>query len=375
MANGETKKIMFSGGGTGGSVTPLLAVAEELMKDGPVDLIFVGSANGPEKDLVASFNDSLAPDTAQMVFVSLKGGKWRRYSSWRNFWDIFVVLAGFFRAFNVLRRFSPDLVVSAGSFLSVPLVWAAALKKIPVLIHQQDIRPGLANKLMAPFARTITVTFEKSLIDYGPKAALVGNPIKDLSGYAAKTAATKQKYSLNLNQPLVLIFGGSTGATAINELVFKEVKNLSASCQIVHLAGKGKLADNRVPNIVNYHPLEFVDNEEALNLMVASDLVVSRAGLGVLTELSALAKPTILIPMPDSHQEDNAALFARQGAAVVLNQKKLTAEELTAAIKNILNDEKLRTRLGGQIAKMIKPGAAEKIAAIIWEMVKTNDKK
>jgi len=371
----EVKKIMFSGGGTGGSVMPLLAVAEELIKDGPVEIIFVGSVSGPEKDLIVSFNKSLSRGTTPLVYVSLPGGKWRRYFSWRNFLDIFVTLSGFFQALAILDRYRPDLVVSAGSFVSVPLIWAAAWKRIPILIHQQDIRPGLANKLMAPCARAVTVTFEKSLIDYGPKAALVGNPIKNLTGYKERTTDTKQKYHLNQSLPLVLITGGATGATRINELVFAAAKELSGFCQLVHLTGQGKLTDRRVPSLTNYHALEFVPNEELLNLMAASDLVVSRAGLGVLTELAALAKPVILIPIPDSHQEDNAALFVRQGAAVVLEQKELTPNKMILAIKDLLADYEKQVRLSQQIAKIIKPGAAEKMAAIIWEMIKTNVKK
>lgn len=366
---------MFSGGGTGGSVMPLLAVAEELIKDGPVEIIFVGSVSGPEKDLIVSFNKSLSRGTTPLVYVSLPGGKWRRYFSWRNFLDIFVTLSGFFQALAILDRYRPDLVVSAGSFVSVPLIWAAAWKRIPILIHQQDIRPGLANKLMAPCARAVTVTFEKSLIDYGPKAALVGNPIKNLTGYKERTTDTKQKYHLNQSLPLVLITGGATGATRINELVFAAAKELSGFCQLVHLTGQGKLTDRRVPSLTNYHALEFVPNEELLNLMAASDLVVSRAGLGVLTELAALAKPVILIPIPDSHQEDNAALFVRQGAAVVLEQKELTPNKMILAIKDLLADYEKQVRLSQQIAKIIKPGAAEKMAAIIWEMIKTNVKK
>lgn len=365
---------MFSGGGTGGSVTPLLAVAEKLLADGPVDLVFVGSDNGPERALVASFGASWDSDRAKISFTSLRGGKWRRYFSWRNFWDIFVTLSGFFQAFNILNRFRPDLVITAGSFLSVPLVWAAALKKIPILIHQQDLRPGLANRLMAPFARAITVTFEKSLFDYGPKAALVGNPIKDLSPYLATSVTIKEKYSLDSQLPLVLVMGGGTGAQAVNELIFAASKELSAFCQIVHLTGQGKSV-GQGSDIKNYHHWEFLPNEEVLSLMAASDLVISRAGLGALTELAALAKPSILIPMPDSHQEDNAAWVKEQEAAVVLDQKELTAGKLTEEIRTILIDQELKNRLSNRITKIIKPGAAEKIAAIIWEIVKIDEER
>ena len=154
------KKIMLSGGGTGGSVTPLLSLAEELIKeDKDIDLSFVGAKNGPEKELIAGFKGK------EIRFLTLPSGKLRRYFSAANFFDIFKIIGAFFKSLAVLRQERPAIVISAGSFVSVPLVWAAACRRIPILIHQQDIRPGLANKLMAPFARVITVTFEKSLID------------------------------------------------------------------------------------------------------------------------------------------------------------------------------------------------------------------
>ena len=163
--NKKIKTIIFSGGGTGGSVAPLLAVAEELLQEAGASsgprLIFIGTKNGPEKEMVASFNAEIG----KMEFLSLISGKWRRYFSIHNLLDIFKVVAAWFRSFGLLAKYHPDLVISAGAFVSVPLVWAAAAKNIPVLIHQQDLRPGLANKLMAPWARVITVVFEKSLID------------------------------------------------------------------------------------------------------------------------------------------------------------------------------------------------------------------
>jgi UDP-N-acetylglucosamine--N-acetylmuramyl-(pentapeptide) pyrophosphoryl-undecaprenol N-acetylglucosamine transferase len=208
-------KIILSGGGTGGSVTPLLAVAAELLKeDVKPEFIFVGSEFGPEKELLANFSGGV-----NIKFISIAAGKWRRYLSWRNLLDVLKIGQAFFQSLKLLRQEKPDLVMSAGSFVSVPLVWAAACRRIPILIHQQDIRPGLANKLMAPLARVVTISFEKSFADYGPRAVWTGNPVSDLSVYLDKQSETRKKYNLQPNLPLILVIGGGTGALAINKLI------------------------------------------------------------------------------------------------------------------------------------------------------------
>jgi len=356
--------ILFSGGGTGGSVTPLLAIATELISErSDLNLIFVGASVGPERELIANFKDK------SIKFLAIPSGKWRRYFSIYNFLDIFKIIAAFFKSLGILQREKPDLVISAGSFVSVPLVLAAACRRIPILIHQQDIRAGLANKLMAPFARVITVTFEKSLIDYGPRAVLTGNPLKDISAYKANVLDTRRQYDFKIEVPLVLVIGGGTGASALNKLTAESLPDLLPACQVLHLTGYGKKTtiDNKNNN---YHPFEFLDQNEVLRLMAAADLIVSRCGLGVLTELSALGKAAILIPMPHSHQEDNANFFKVHAAAVVLNQNDLNAKLLSSEIKRVLSDSKLRGSLSQNIAKVMKPLAAQNIAAIIWEIIK-----
>ncbi len=366
MKNINSKTIMLSGGGTGGSVTPLLAVAEELLKeDENLNILFVGSDNGPEKDLVAGFSGK------KIRFIKTISGKFRRSFSLDNFFDIFKIIFAFFSALIILNRERPALVISAGSFVSVPLVWASALFRIPVLIHQQDIRPGLANKLMAPLARVITVSFEKSLTDYGPRAVLIGNPLKSVGAYEFKKNETRKKYSLELDKPLVLVIGGGTGALALNELTEQAINNNSLLniCQIIHLSGRGKLSSEKISN-PGYQVFEFLDQREVLSLMAAADLVISRCGLGVLTELSALAKAAILIPIPNSHQEENAMVFGDAKAAVVLSQLEINSQTLKLEIKKLLTDSKLRGELMNNISKVIKPQAAKNMAAIIFEMIK-----
>lgn len=360
----KQRTIILSGGGTGGPVTPLLAVAEELLKeDAKLNLIFIDTESGPAQELVAKFS------AGKIKFIALAGGKWRRYLSLKNILDIFKVISAFFKSLSILRREKPDLVISAGGFVSVPVVWAAAIRKIPILIHQQDIRPGLANKLMAPFARVITVSFEKSLVDYGPRAVLTGNPLKDVSGFASLSLETRRQYGFEIDRPLLMVIGGGTGAAAINELIAESLPGLLKICQVVHLTGRGKKIETKFEGRA-YQSFEFLDQEEVLRLMAASDLLISRCGFGVLTELSSLAKAAILIPMPESHQEDNAALFKARSAGIVLNQNDLDSEKLIAEITSLLADDKLRASLSRNISKMMKPAGAENIAAIIWEILK-----
>jgi UDP-N-acetylglucosamine--N-acetylmuramyl-(pentapeptide) pyrophosphoryl-undecaprenol N-acetylglucosamine transferase len=383
MDKPAAKKIIFSGGGSGGPVMPLLAVAEELLRtdEAPApDLVFVGTYSGPEREMVVAFNTRVAalyPSAAAMKFIPVVSGKFRRYFSWDNFLDIFKISAAYFQSFRILAAERPDLIITAGGFVSVPLVWAAAGRKIPVLVHQQDIRPGLANKLMAPFARTISVTFEKSLADYGSRAVWLGNPVKNLAGedFARTVADIKNKYGLDGARPLVLVTGGATGSASINKLILAAAPELLRFCRIIHLTGRGKLPPTNGGatargDTPDYLAKEFVTDDELLALIAAADLVVSRSGLSALTELAALNKPVLLIPIPASHQEDNAAVFARARAAVVLRQADLTPEKLVAEVRRALSDSVLRVELKNNIGKVIKRGAAAALAGIIWEILK-----
>ncbi|MFA5886442.1 MAG: glycosyltransferase [Patescibacteria group bacterium] len=364
----KTKTIFLSGGGSGGSVTPLLAVAEELLKSDIQDyrLVFIGTAQGPERDMVADFNRKVGV----LEFRSITGGKWRRYFSGHNIFDFFKIIFAFYQSLRLLSAEKVDLIISAGSFISVPLVWAAACKKVPILIHQQDVRPGFANRLMAPFASVISVALEKSLLDYGPRAIWIGNPVApdQADQDALSVKEIKDKYSLDISRRLIFITGGGTGAQAVNELIFAAAPELVKSYQVIHLVGRGKLPSRKI-KLPNYQVFEFLNNEEVLDLMRAADLVISRAGMSALSELSLLNKAAILIPIPNSHQEDNAAVFAQAKAAVVLKQNDLVPESLLAEIKKILDDGQERVRLSNSIGKVIKRGAAEAMAGIVWEML------
>jgi len=359
-------KILLSGGGTGGSVAPLLAVAEELkIPQTPFDkggknafeFFWLGTKFGPEREMV---------EQAGIKFKEISGGKWRRYFSLKNFVDIFKIKLGFFQAFFIMLKWRPDLVMSAGSFISVPIVWAAWILRVPALIHQQDIHPGLANKLMAPLARTVTVTFEKSLIDYGKKAIWIGNPTRR----SLEIPNPKFQFpNINNSLPVVLILGGGTGAAAINKLVEDGLSELTKFCQIIHVTGKDKPITNCQLSITNYAQCEFLEADKMAAAMKSADAVVTRAGLSFLSELSYLGKPTIIIPMPDSHQEANAAFFKANKAAVVVEQKYLTPKNFCEMIKALLEDEARRKQLAINIKQIMKPEASEAMVKIINDIL------
>lgn len=344
-------KILLTGGGTGGSVTPLLAIYDELKNESEFEFLWLGTKFGPGKVMV---------EKAGIKFKAISGGKLRRYFSFKNFLDIIKIKIGFFQALFIMIKSRPDLIMSAGSFISVPIAWAAWVLRVPVLIHQQDIVAGLANKLMAPFAKIITVTFESSLKDYGKKAIWIGNPIRrELKINSLKT---------HNHLPVVLIIGGGTGAMAINELVKDSLSQLVKLCHVIHITGEKRNISNT--EIVNYKNYEFLDVEKMIEVLHAADLVITRAGLGFLSELSYLGKPSIIIPMPDSHQEVNAEFFKNRKAAIVINQKDLTAENFTHMIKDLLADEKILTNLSVNMAQAMKKGANQEMVKIIKSLLK-----
>lgn len=366
----QKKKIIFSGGGTGGSVTPLLAVAEEIIADEKKgsnirwELVFVGTFQGPEKELVSNF----CSQTACLRFIPIISGKFRRYFSWSNILDLFKVFLAFFWSVWLLYRERPSALVSAGSFVSVPLVWAAAILRIPVLVHQSDVRPGLANRLSAPWAKAITVAFEKSLLDF-PEAVHTGNPIGCHQITEYQKEAIIKKYNISPDKPLLLVTGGGTGSVAINRLVSGAASQLSDYCQIIHITGRGKQTTN-ISQSGTYQSFEFLAHDEVFILMSLSDLIISRCGLAFLTELSCLGKAAILIPMPDSHQEENAEIFGVNKAAIVLDQADLAPDKLVELVGQLLADKERLDNLRAQASKIMKRGGAKSLADIIKKIAR-----
>ncbi len=359
MDTRKINKMLLTGGGTGGSVSPLLAIVDEIRareeEVGNCEFAWIGTRKGIERGMVEREN---------IRFKWIFSGKMRRYFSFMNFIDPIFILMGAVQVFFIMLFWRPKIVLTAGSFVSVPVVWAAWLLRIPVLVHQQDVRPGLANVLMAPFARVVTVVFEKSMIDYGQKAVWTGNPVRS-NFVNIKTTKNEAIDSLGVSaeRPVVLVMGGGTGAEGVNKLVADSRKTLEGACSIIHITGSNKLIPRTTSS--GYKSFEFLDTARLIEVLVTADVVVSRAGMGALTDLSFLEKPSILIPMPDSHQEENVIPFRENDAAMILDQKELTSENFADEILGLLKNQEKQGRYKQNMSKVMKTGANKKILEII----------
>jgi UDP-N-acetylglucosamine--N-acetylmuramyl-(pentapeptide) pyrophosphoryl-undecaprenol N-acetylglucosamine transferase len=347
-------RYLFTGGGTMGSVTPLLATIPELQRlDAAYEGLWVCTKTGPEAGLLQAEG---------MTVRTIASGKLRRYFSLHNLTDLFRILVGFGQAWRLLGEWRPDVVVTAGSFVAVPVVWAAALRRVPVHVHQLDIRPGLANKLAAPFAKSLSVSFEKSVGDYAkPQPVWTGNPVR-AAILGADRAEAARFFELDLAaRPTVLVLGGGTGAVALNELVALAVPQVDRELNLIHLTGRGK-QPAVPPGHHNYRAYEYLHGQMGL-AFAAADLVVTRAGMGTLTELAALQKPTVIVPMPSSHQEDNAVFFEQAGAAETWDERQLTPGKLAGQLIALTADAGRRQQLGQAIGALTQPNSAARLAA------------
>lgn len=342
-----------------GSVTPLIAVAEVLKSKNPgSDLFWIGTRKGPEEKMVRHYN---------IEFKKIYSGKLRRYFSWQNFLDIFRILIGFIQSIILLLKIRPRVIVSAGGFVAVPVVWAGWLLNIPTIIHQQDVQLGLANKLCSLFAKKITVCFPESEKYFNRrKTEIVGNPVRMnlKNGDKTKRDYLFEKLGLDKDRPLVLITTGGTGSLMVNSLVYDGLKQLVEFCQVIHVTGKNKPKDFFESE--NYISYEFLVN--IVPFLLSADLIVSRAGMATLTEISYLSKPAIIIPIPRSHQVYNASYFYKKGAIELLEQEGADGDDLIRKIKELLNDKNRLKELGYNIHQAIKWGAEGRLADIIEEL-------
>lgn len=353
-------KVLLCGGGTGGSVTSLLAVAEEIRLQQPATyLYFIGSKTGPERQLVSQ---------EQIPFFSIFSGKLRRYFDWRNMTDLIRIFQGFWQSVRILSKLRPDVVLSTGSFVAVPVIWAAWFMRIPSLTHQLDPEFGLANRLVFSAVTKCTVGFSETAESArSTKVIVTGNPYRPtiLSGDRERGL---RKFGLKNGLPTLLVTGGGTGAQELNRLILDSAKRLVEHCQIIHLTGVGKAG---APfDHPNYHSFDFLKDEMRDALWVA-DLVVSRAGLSTITELSILGKPTILIPLPDSHQENNATLAETKGGVIILKQNGLTADVLSERILDLISRPAERARLGQAIQALSDRTSNSKIVKEIFSAIRT----
>ena len=344
-------RILLAGGGSGGSAAPLLAVAQELrVRDPATALLYVGTRDGPETSLARQDN---------IPYVAVAAGKLRRYWSPQNFTDLFRVAGGLAESVPYVRQFRPDVAFGAGGFASVPPLLAAAVLRVPVLVHQQDVLPGLANRLLAPFARRITVAMPQTLSRF-PRARtrLCGNPVRP-SVMAGDPKVAVTRLDLDSDTPLLLATGGGTGALGLNRIVASAAPRLAEFCQVLHLTGRGR-GVQAPPLGSRYQQREFLVDEMP-HALAAASLVVTRAGMSILSELAALGKAALVVPMPRSHQEANAAAFADQGAVMVFKEESLTSERLVHTARGLLEDDDRRRSLAESIARAMPQDATSRL--------------
>lgn len=321
------KHIVLTGGGTAGHVTPNIALISRLKEQG-YQISYIGSYNGIEKTLIEELG---------IPYHGISSGKLRRYFDPKNFTDPFRVLKGFSEARKLLKQLKPDVVFSKGGFVTVPVVVAAGRLKIPTIIHESDMTPGLANKLCIPSAVKVCCNFPetKAHLPEG-KAVVTGTPIRQelLQGDAEKGRAFT---GFTTEKPVLMIIGGSLGAQAVNDAVRRVLPQLLEDFQVVHLCGKGKKDDTR-DGLKGYVQYEYIESELA-DLFAMADIVISRAGANAICELQALKKPNLLIPLSANASRGdqilNARSFEKQGFSMVLEEEAITDNVLLKAVHDL----------------------------------------
>ncbi|MCR4651593.1 MAG: undecaprenyldiphospho-muramoylpentapeptide beta-N-acetylglucosaminyltransferase [Lachnospiraceae bacterium] len=343
------KKIVLTGGGTAGHVTPNIALLPEL-KEAGFEAYYIGSYDGIEKRLIADYN---------IPYYGISTGKFRRYFDLKNFSDPFRVLRGMKEAKKILKEIRPDVVFSKGGFVAVPVVRAAASLKIPCVIHESDMTPGLANKLCIPIAKKICCNFPETM-EMMPKnkTVLTGSPIRQeiLTGDKARG---KEYCGFTDDKPVLMVIGGSQGAMSINQTIREALPKILDRFNVVHLCGKDKV-DNLMLNIPGYKQFEYV-KDELKNIFALADIVVSRSGANAICEILALNKPNILIPLAGGRGDQllNAMSFQQSGYSVVIKEEALDPANLIEKI-NMVYDER-----DGYIEAMKKSDLGNSVKNII----------
>lgn len=350
-------RIVFTGGGTAGHVTPNLAIMAALYTEG-WQIDYIGSEMGVEKTIIAETG---------LPYHGISTGKLRRYFSWRNFVDPFKIILGVAQSYRLLKQMQTDIVFSKGGFVAFPVVVGAWLNRIPVVAHESDLSPGLANRLSFPFVNKICLTFAaaKDHFKTKDKVEVTGTPIRkelfeglkanayDLTGFPGK-------------KPCLLVIGGSQGSASLNRAVRHGIDYLTEQYEVIHLCGKGKI-DAEFLNYPGYFQMEYA-NEELPDLYAAADIVVSRAGANSLYEILALHKPHVLVPLSAASsrgdQIQNARYFQGLGISQVVDDQDLSADTLIEAIEYVNRNKEA---ISAKIRALRIRSATSDIIAIIKE--------
>lgn len=351
------KRIVLTGGGTAGHVTPNIALLPRL-RELDYDIHYIGSYEGIENRLIADYD---------IPYYGIATGKLRRYFDPKNFSDPFRVIKGYGEARKILKFIKPDIVFSKGGFVSVPVVRAAASLKIPCIIHESDMSPGLANKLCIPVAEKVCCNFPETLQTLPEnKAILTGSPIREELSKGNKVAGL-ELCGFTANKPVIMVIGGSLGAANVNAAVREALPQLLKDFQVVHLCGKDKV-DNLLLNTPGYKQFEYV-KAELKDIFAMADVVISRAGANAICEILALQKPNILIPLVNGSRGDqvlNAKSFEAQGFSILLEEDDITKEILVEKVEELYCN---RQSYINTMAKSSQTGSIETITKLIEEIV------
>ena len=320
------KKIVLTGGGTAGHVTPNIAIIPTLKEMG-YDISYIGTYNGIEKKLIEEIG---------IPYYGISSGKLRRYFDLKNFTDPFRILKGYFQAKKLIKKLKPDVVFSKGGFVTVPVVFAASKKKIPIVIHESDMTPGLANKLALPKATKICCNFPETKKMFEGKATVTGTPIR-AELFTGDKEKAKKFCGFKDDKPTILIVGGSTGSVAINNAIWEVLDELLKTYNVIHICGKDK-TDSKYNGKEGYAQFEYVKSELS-DLFTLADIVISRAGANAICELLALKKLNILIPLSlkasRGDQILNAESFQKSGYSYVIDEENLNHDTLLKALTEI----------------------------------------
>ncbi|MBQ9518895.1 MAG: undecaprenyldiphospho-muramoylpentapeptide beta-N-acetylglucosaminyltransferase [Firmicutes bacterium] len=349
-----SKKIILTGGGTAGHVTPNLALLPRLRAEG-FDIVYIGSKEGIEKELICG---------AGVDYRAISSGKLRRYFDLKNVTDIFRVIAGIFQATAIIAKEKPDVIFSKGGFVAVPVAVGAFLNRAPFVAHESDMTPGLANRLAAPFAKKVCTTFPEAVkCVKGGKGVHTGTPIHEelFKGDADKG---KKLCGFEGKKPVLLIMGGSLGSVVINNAVKEVISELTAKFDIAHIRGKGNL-DSSLDGVKGYKQFEYV-NKELRDLFAAADIVLSRAGANAISEFLALNKPMLLIPLSKKASRGdqilNADSFKAQGFAEVIEEEALDGNKLVNTVEMLYNNREK------YISAMRASAGADGVGAVMREI-------
>ena len=352
-------KIIMTGGGTAGHVTPNLALIPRLKEEG-FEIKYIGSNDGIEKEIITKNN---------IPFFGISCGKLRRYFDVKNFTDPFKIIKGIVEALVILSKEKPDVIFSKGGFVAVPVVIAASIKNIPVVAHESDMTPGLANKLSAPFANKLCVTFRESLnFVKGNKGVLTGSPIRKEILEGDKNRG-KKACDFTDDKEILFIMGGSLGSKIINDEIRKNLDKLLKLFNIIHICGKGNI-DETLNGKSGYKQFEYV-SEELPDLMKAADYIISRAGANSIFEFLALKKPTLLIPLSRKASRGdqilNSKSFKKEGYALMLEEEEITDDTL---YNKILELKDKKEELITNMAKSKVKNGVETIVEVILNSIK-----